>query len=67
MAKNEEVVTIDGKKYNWADLSKEARTALVNLNATDGEIKQLRVRVGIAQTARSTFAEQLKAALPKGK
>ncbi len=66
MAK-EEVVTIDGKKYNWADLSKEARAALVNLNATDGELKQLRVRVGIAQTARAAFAEQLKAALPKSK
>lgn len=64
MANEENVVTIDGKKYNWADLNKEARAALANISAVDAELKRLRVQVGIAQAARASFAEQLKANLP---
>lgn len=62
--KSEQVVTVDGKKYEWTALSKEARAAFLNLNAIDGELKRLRVQAGIAQIARKSTGEQLKKLLP---
>lgn len=64
MAKAANTVTIDGTQYEVDSLSKEARAALVNLQLTEGEIKRLRVQLGIAQTAQRAFAAQLKAGLP---
>ena len=58
-------VTIDGKEYAPADLSKEARQQLANLNAVDAEIRHLQQQLAIAQTARMVYANALKAALPK--
>ena len=64
--KAEPTITIDGVKYSADGLSKEARAALSNLSATENELKHLQVQVGIARVARQVFAQQLKAALPKG-
>ena len=48
-------VTIDGKEYALADLSKEASQQLANLNAVDAEIRHLKQQLAIAQTARGTI------------
>ena len=58
-------VTIDGKEYALADLSKEARQQLANLNAVDAEIRHLKQQLAIAQTARAAYAAVLQRALPK--
>ncbi|MEQ8798078.1 MAG: DUF6447 family protein [Salinisphaeraceae bacterium] len=62
---DERTITIDGTEYNLADLSEEARNAAANVSATDVELRRLRVQVGIAQAARKTFADALKANLPE--
>lgn len=56
-------ITIDGTVYDVDTLSGEARTHIVNLRATDREIEHLHTRLGIAQTARSAYAQALKAEL----
>ncbi|SEP92301.1 hypothetical protein SAMN04488038_102221 [Solimonas aquatica] len=66
-AKQAPVVAIDGQKYEWAKLSKEARAAVININTVDAELKRLRVQVGIAQTARKLFVAQLRGSLAKAK
>lgn len=59
-------VTVDGVEYEFDKLSQAAKNLLVNINATDGEIRRLRTQVGIAEAARQLFGEKLKAELGKG-
>jgi len=61
----EATVTIDGKKYNIDQLSKEAKQLLANLQAADMEIQRLRFQAGMAQTARGAYAQALKAEIEK--
>lgn len=56
-------VTIDGKEYNSAELSEGARTQIMQVKITDEEIKRLKRRLAIAQTARTAYAKALKAEL----
>ncbi len=60
-------VTIDGQEYNVADLSENARNQLVNLRVTDQEVQRLNQQLAIAQTARTAYANALKAELPEKK
>ncbi|WP_252107302.1 MULTISPECIES: DUF6447 family protein [unclassified Halomonas] len=60
-----QTVTIDGQEYNMADLSENARAQLVNLRVTDQEIQRLNQQLAIAQTARTAYANALKAELPE--
>lgn len=64
-AADNQTVTIDGEEYKVNDLSENARSQVVNLRVTDQEIAQLRQRLAIAQTARTAYANALKAELPK--
>lgn len=57
-------ITIDDQRYSFDQLSEEAKTQLLNFQATETEIQRLTVQLGIAQTARSAYANALKAALP---
>ncbi len=57
-------VTIDGRDYQLESLSAEAREQLARLSATDRRLQQLQVELVIAQTARASFAQQLKQLLP---
>lgn len=68
MTKEEsQTVTIDGREYNWADLSESARNQLLNLRVTDQEIQRLNQLLAIAQTARTAYANALKQELPESK
>lgn len=65
MAEQQQTLTIDGTEYNVADLSENARTQVVNLRATDEQIQRLNQQLAIAQTARTAYANALKAELPE--
>lgn len=68
MAKDQsKTVTIDGREYNLADLSENARNQLLNLRVTDQEIQRLNQQLAIAQTARTAYANALKQELPEQK
>lgn len=68
MAKDQsKKVTIDGREYNVADLSENARNQLVNLRVTDQEVQRLNQQLAIAQTARTAYANALKKELPEQK
>ena len=54
----------DGKQYPIASLSDLAKAQINNIRATEQEIARLQVQLGIAQTARSTYLQVLKAQLP---
>ena len=58
-------VTIDGTEYSVTDLSEGARNQVVNLRVTDGEIDRLKQQLAIYQTARTAYANALKAELPE--
>ncbi|HCR97963.1 MULTISPECIES: DUF6447 family protein [Halomonas] len=62
-----QTVTIDGNEYNVADLSENARNQVINLRVTDQEIQRLNHQLAIAQTARTAYANALKAELPEKK
>ncbi len=60
-----QTVTIDGKEYGRDDLSDNARTQITNLRVTEQEIARLQQQLAIAQTARTAYANALKAELPQ--
>ena len=60
-----QTITIDGTEYNLADLSETARQQLTNLRVTDAEIDKLKQQLAIYQTARTAYAQALKAELPE--
>ncbi|MBY8967135.1 hypothetical protein KHP57_15620 [Algiphilus sp. NNCM1] len=65
MAEEAKKVTIDGNEYEWEALTEEARTAFLNITATDNELRRLRTQFGIAQAARQGFSRALRDALPE--
>ena len=60
-----QTVTIDGKEYGPEDLSDNARAQITNLRVTEQEIARLQQQLAIAQTARTAYANALKAELPQ--
>ena len=58
-------VTIDGVAYDNDALSDVAKQQLLNLQATDAEIRHLQIQLAIANTARGTYAAALREELPK--
>ena len=57
-------IKIDGKEYDTDTLSTEAKQHLQMLSITEQEIKRLQAQQAIAQTARISYANALKSALP---
>jgi|JTFN01.1.fsa_nt_gb hypothetical protein len=62
--KPEQVVTIGGKQFNFADLSDKAKTQLANIRVTDREIERLEQQLSIFKTARNAYTNALLAELP---
>ena len=56
-------ITIDGTEYDSENLSEDTMNQFNSLRLTDLRLQQLRVELGIAQTARNAYAAALKAAL----
>jgi hypothetical protein len=57
-------ITINNQPYDTDTLSNEAKQQLQMLSITDSEIKRLQAQLAIAQTARISYANALKSALP---
>lgn len=62
---NANTLTIDGQEYALDQLSENARNQVTNLRVTDQEIAKLKQQLAIYQTARTAYANVLKAELPK--
>lgn len=53
-----------GKDYKIADLSAEAKDQLQNLRMVETEIKRLKMKLAMMQTAANAYQQALIAALP---
>lgn len=58
------IITIDNQEYPLDSLSDVAKQQLTNLRVVDQEIAHLQIQLGIAQTARSVYANSIKNNLP---
>lgn len=58
-------ITVDGKEYDSAALSDEARNNLQNIQFCEQKMNDLKRDLAIAQTARNAYAQALKGQLPK--
>lgn len=61
----QDMITIDGVRYDPSKLPEEAKAQIRNLRVTDEEIQRLNQRLSIARTARAAYARALKDALPE--
>ncbi len=57
-------IKIDGQDYNTDEMSDEAKAQLNNLHFVDTELARLQAQAAVYQTARASYANALKAALP---
>ncbi|MEI7993315.1 MAG: hypothetical protein WCH01_00290 [Methylococcaceae bacterium] len=59
-----QTITIDGKDYDAASLSEQAKAQLISMQVTDQKIENLQTELAIFQTARAAYARELLALLP---
>lgn len=60
-------IKIDGKDYNFEDLSDEAKAQLASLQFVDSELQRLNSQAAVLQTARIAYSKALNDALPQPK
>jgi len=58
------MIKIDGREFDLNSLSETAKQNLQMLQLTEQEIQRLQLQLAIAQTARNSYANALKTALP---
>ena len=56
-------VNIDGKEYEFDDLSDKAKANLVSLQFVQGELKRLNAQVAVYKTAEVGYVKELKGEL----
>ncbi len=59
-------VNIDGKEYEFDDLSDKAKANLVSLQFVQGELKRLDAQVAVFKTAEVGYVRELKNELDNG-
>jgi len=57
-------VTIDNKEYDLDTLSDECKVQLASIQFVDQELARLQAQAAVLQTAKNTYIQALKAALP---
>ncbi len=57
-------VIIDNKEYDLESLSDECKAQLASIQFVDQELSRLQAQIAVLQTAKSTYAQALKASLP---
>jgi hypothetical protein len=62
---DDQKLTIDGKEYDLASLTDEAKSQLMNIRVADQKIESAKQDIAIFQTARNAYARALTEALPK--
>ena len=58
------IIKIDGKEYDLAILSDEAKNQLTSIQFLDSELARLQAKAAALQTARMAYSKALQAALP---
>lgn len=58
-------INIDGKDYLVADLSDEVKALLASIQYVDKSMDDAKQKLAALQTARNSYGQDLKAALPK--
>ena len=56
-------VNIDGKEYEFDDLSDKAKANLISLQFVQGELKRLDAQVAVYKTAEVGYVKELKSEL----
>lgn len=64
MTEQDQKITIDGTDYPISSLSDDAKAQITNLRFVENEIAQLNAKLAIAKTAKLTYQNALKNALP---
>jgi len=59
------IITIDGSDFDTDKMSDLAKRLINSLQFADNEIARLQANIALIQTARMTYANELKAALPQ--
>lgn len=57
-------ITIDGREFEYEQLSTAAKAQLNSLQFVDAELQRLQAQIAIMQTARATYAKCLIEELP---
>jgi hypothetical protein len=57
-------VNIDNKQYDLESLSDECKAQLASIQFVEHELARLQAQIAVLQTAKSTYAQALKASLP---
>lgn len=65
MTEQEPTLTLNGKQYKIADLSDDAKNQLQSLQVTEAELKRLKMKTAMIQTARNAYKQALVTALPQ--
>lgn len=60
----EPTITHEGVTYKISDLNEEGKKQFLNLQATDMEIKRLKMQLAIAQTALNVYEQAIIQQLP---
>lgn len=63
--KKNDVVTIDGNKYNYDDFSEQGKAQLANIRFADQELNRLQNQQAVMQTARAQYARVLSEEIAK--
>ena len=64
MAEQPAMIKIDDKEYKIEDLSDDAKAQLQGIQVAEAEMKQLNMKLALAQTARNAYMQALQADLP---
>jgi len=57
---NKKIVTVDGKEYDSATISDNAKNIITNIQFADQELARLRMQNAAFQTARQAYVTALK-------
>mgnify|MGYP000433265841 FL=1 len=57
-------VNIDNKEHDLDTLSDDCKAQLASIQFVDQELLRLQAQIAVLQTAKSTYAQALKASLP---
>lgn len=59
------LITVDGKQYDPANLSEEARSHLAHLAYIETELQRHQMGINVLKVSRQRIGDMLRAALPK--
>ena len=64
LERNMRKITIDGREFEYEQLSENAKAQLSSLQFVDVELQRLQAQIAVMQTARAAYAKSLNEELP---